>query len=125
MAREGDDDKRYEGSRLAPSPYVSSVDRQVGGYRKPPKVAVSAAPLSSGGGNERVLMKRTLVAQSKKIQQLTAKINGLETEREAMGQQVGPLGLKSIDETHLKVLRVRIICSCNPAAECCEKGAHA
>lgn len=96
MAREGDDDKRQEGSRLAPSPYVSSADRQVGGYGKPPKAEVSAAPLSNGGSNDRVLMKRTLLAQSKKIQQLTAKIDGLETEREAMGQQASPLGLKMV-----------------------------
>lgn len=47
---------------------------------------------AAGGGaathNEKELMKRTLVAQSKKIQQLTATIDGLESEREAMRQQV-------------------------------------
>ncbi|CAM9731002.1 unnamed protein product, partial [Hapterophycus canaliculatus] len=91
MAREGDDDTHFEGSRLTPSPYVSSADRQVGGYGKPPKAEVSASPLANGGGNERMLMKRTLVAQSKKIQQLTAKIDRLETERETMVQQIDAL----------------------------------
>lgn len=41
-----------------------------------------------GGTSEKALMKRTLVAQSKKIQQLMTKVDSMEAEREAMRQQV-------------------------------------
>lgn len=47
-----------------------------------------SAESSTASDGEKTLMKRTLVAQGKKIQQLTAKIDVLETEREAMRQQV-------------------------------------
>ena len=40
------------------------------------------------GTSEKALMKRTLVAQSKKIQQLMTKVDSMEAEREAMRQQV-------------------------------------
>lgn len=44
------------------------------------------------GTSEKALMKRTLVAQSKKIQQLTTKVDSMEAERETMRQQVRELG---------------------------------
>lgn len=43
---------------------------------------------ASGASSEKVLMKRTLLAQSKKIRQLSVKVDEMETERGAMGQQV-------------------------------------
>ena len=105
MAGQGEHDRRDDASKDSSSPYVSLTDRQQGGAAvgKPPKAKTeaasppSSAPLSAGGGggssssNEKALMKRTLVAQSKKIQQLTAKIDGMEAERGAMAQQVWPL----------------------------------
>lgn len=45
------------------------------------------------GTSEKALMKRTLVAQSKKIQQLMTKIDSMEAEREAMRQQVRKCGV--------------------------------
>ena len=45
------------------------------------------------GTSEKALMKRTLVAQSKKIQQLMTKVDSMEAEREAMRQQVRELSL--------------------------------
>lgn len=56
--------------------------------------AVAAAPadlrqeVSGRSNGENALMKRTLVAQSRKIQQLTAKIDAMETERETLRQEV-------------------------------------
>lgn len=48
---------------------------------------------SAGGRDaEKALMKRTLVAQNKKIQQLVANVDRMETERESMRQQVGSVG---------------------------------
>lgn len=103
MAQEGGEHDK----RVASSPYVSSVDRQSSGGSygdRPPKrsevasgagVTAAAAAVAgvapvggTGGSNDRLLMKRTLVAQSKKIQQLAAKIDVMETERGAMRQQV-------------------------------------
>lgn len=101
MAKEDEHDRGDEASSASPSPWVSVTDRQQGGAAaagKPPKAktaeAGASSPLSASGGggsgsNEKALMKRTLVAQSKKIQQLTAKINGMEAERGEMAQQVG------------------------------------
>lgn len=98
MAKEGDHEKS-----VVYSPYVSSGDRQGGSYgdRPPQREVASAgagaagagtagiAPVGvTGGSNDTLLMKRTLVAQSKKIQQLTAKIDGMETENGAMRQKV-------------------------------------
>ncbi|CAN0494727.1 unnamed protein product [Ectocarpus sp. 12 AP-2014] len=103
MAQAGAYDEGDEHSRSVPSPYVSLVDRQAGAHGgKPPKAEVAttaSSPRGNGagaqqtgqGGNDKLLMKRTLVAQSKKIQQLTAKIDGMESEREAMAQQVAAL----------------------------------
>lgn len=94
MAGEGEHDRRGELSRASSSPYVSLTDRQGSpAAGTPPKAKTDvASSLSAGGGNsssnEKALMKRTLVAQSKKIQQLTAKIDGMETERGALAQQV-------------------------------------
>ncbi|CAM9953063.1 unnamed protein product, partial [Laminaria digitata] len=48
-------------------------------------------PAAIGGTSEKALMKRTLVAQSKKIQQLMTKVDSMEAEREAMRQQVDAL----------------------------------
>lgn len=104
MAQAGAHDEGAEHSRSMPSPYVSLVDRQAGAHGgKPPKAegATAASSLRGNGagaqqtgqgGNDKLLMKRTLVAQSKKIQQLTAKIDGMESEREAMAQQVRNCG---------------------------------
>lgn len=103
MAGKGEHDRKDEVSRGPSSPCVSWTDRQGGAAPagKPPKAKTdpasppSTSPLSAaaagGGGsssNEKALMKRTLVAQSKKIQQLTAKIDRMEAERGAMAQQV-------------------------------------
>ncbi|CAM9143674.1 unnamed protein product [Ectocarpus sp. 8 AP-2014] len=103
MAQAGAHDEGDDHSRSMVSPYVSSVDRQAGAHGgKPPKAegATTSSSLRGNGagaqqtgqgGNDKLLMKRTLVAQSKKIQQLTAKIDGMESEREAMAQQVAAL----------------------------------
>ncbi|CAN0266003.1 unnamed protein product [Ectocarpus fasciculatus] len=106
MAQAGEHDEGTDRPRSTSSPYVSLTDRQAGGTHggKPPKAegattspslrgngAGSQVPGQGGGGNDKLLMKRTLVAQSKKIQQLTAKVDGMETERGAMAQQVAAL----------------------------------
>lgn len=104
MAQEGEHDEVIERSRSTSSPYVSLTDRQASTHGgKPPKAEGGATAAASSlraagsqqtgqGGNDKLLMKRTLVAQSKKIQQLTAKVDGMETEREAMAQQVRSYG---------------------------------
>ncbi|CAM9285902.1 unnamed protein product [Ectocarpus sp. 8 AP-2014] len=103
MAQAGARDEGDEHSRSMLSPYVSLVDRQAGAHGgKPPKAegATTSSSLRGNGagaqqtgqgGNDKLLMKRTLVAQGKKIQQLNAKIDGMESEREAMAQQVAAL----------------------------------
>lgn len=56
-----------------------------------PSTATAQADAKGGGlrsSDDRALMKRTLLTQSRKLKQLTAKIESMETEREAMGQQV-------------------------------------
>lgn len=47
-----------------------------------------AAPNPHEEVHDHARMKRTLLAQSKKIQQLTAKMSGIEEERESLRQQV-------------------------------------
>lgn len=108
MARENERDRRGESSRPPSSPCVSLTDSQGGDASgKSPKAKMdvapspSSSPISAGDGgggcssssNEKALMKRTLVAQSKKIQQLTARIDGMEAERRTMAQQVWRFGM--------------------------------
>lgn len=96
MAQEGEHDQR-----VASSPYVSSVGRQGGSKREVasakdgtgtgaagPATGIMAPVGGTGGSNDTLLMKRTLVTQSKKIQQLTEKIDGMENEALATKQQV-------------------------------------
>lgn len=113
MEREGELDNKSDVSAVAvaPSPSVSLTDRPGGGVEDAAEASTATAAVApavsgssnnsssphsaSGGGgggggvsNEKALMKRTLLAQSKKIQQLTAKLDGMEAERGALRQQV-------------------------------------
>lgn len=102
MSRIGESSERPGGAGMT-SPSVSAANRKGGTPEDkkllqgtPPsatchRVAEADAVTAVGGGvqSEQVLMRRTLVAQKKKIQQLTAKVDAVESEREAMRRQVG------------------------------------
>ena len=103
MAWPGNLDGNTEGGNMT-NVYVSTAMKRDGALEEEERPHVEPPPLLASsithqsrpaavGTSEKALMKRTLVAQSKKIQQLMTKIDSMEAEREAMRQQVRKCGV--------------------------------